>query len=76
MTSFLYRAILKEVHNVKRQLLLYGYKFRVEFQVLMVMIMKNNGFRYLTPCSLVHRYQRFSGSHGDYEECLPLSDAV
>jgi len=47
-----------------------------EFQVLMVMIMKN-AFRYLTPCSLLDRYRRISGSHGDeYEESLPVSDAV
>jgi hypothetical protein len=47
-----------------------------EFQVLKAMNMKNAS-RYLTPYSLVDGYQRISGSHGDdYEECLPLSDAV
>ena len=43
---------------VLKSLLIHGYKLSVEFQALTVMTMKNNNaFRYLTPCSLVDRYQ-------------------
>jgi len=55
---------------------LYGYKFRVEFEVLTAMNMKNV-FRYLTSYNLVDGYQLISGTQGDEcEESLPLSNTV